>query len=270
MQLLSFLIFYNVLQCFFPTTKSLTISLQSLFPNETIALQWLEKQNSFNSVMDSGLFEYCLKKSWIATLKSFIDTWSHNDDFIKEAEKQLETLRKNNQKITNYIESKVTATRRNTFHKNAPLTVVSPAFQWAQSNSSIYIQIKLSYRWSSPGALSVHHENITLNSTSVLFSGIGKHSTVEKHYILKLPLYNTIDVEKSTWLWGSVGKLSMTLKKAEEGLWPTLLNSSAKMPNMHVWLDMQDALQQKSNEKHTKLPKVSQTSNTQKSTQEEL
>uniref|UniRef100_A0A0G4F358 CS domain-containing protein n=1 Tax=Chromera velia CCMP2878 TaxID=1169474 RepID=A0A0G4F358_9ALVE len=121
------------------------------------------------------------------------------------------------------------------------IQVMSPAFQWAQSADSIFLNIKFSFRWSAPGALSVENEVIEANGSSFYFAGIGTHSHVKKKYELKLDLFSEVDSKVVEWSFGSVGKLTVTLRKREKRKWKRLLkDANQKISNMSVWWDMKE------------------------------
>lgn len=118
--------------------------------------------------------------------------------------------------------------------------IVSPAFQWAQSPDHVFLNIKFGYRWSSPGALSVDDERVEINATNFFFRGVGEHSHIKKEYQLSLDLYEAVDAENSEWSFGSVGKLSVTLKKATKSYWKRLTLQNKKIANMQVWWELKE------------------------------
>eukprot|EP00923_Selenidium_pygospionis_P055201 GHVN01096247.1.p1 GENE.GHVN01096247.1~~GHVN01096247.1.p1 ORF type:complete len:195 (+),score=18.52 GHVN01096247.1:41-625(+) len=78
---------------------------------------------------------------------------------------------------------------------HAEVSEISPAFQWAQSSTSIFFQIKFGYRWSSPGALSVQNETVTVTPTKFEFDGIGSGSFSKTRYRLTLDLFGDVEAE---------------------------------------------------------------------------
>lgn len=215
--------------------------------SENDALAWTKSLDSHEAILSSGVIEKGVAEGWLNLMDDLVRRSSAKDGTVVARilrtsllgiQHQIATLLR----VLDTVES-VEKTPDVVRTTAAPEIIrVSPAFQWAESDTHIYLQVKLSYRWSSPGALSVQQENVTLTPTHVAFSGIGRHSTVQKYYALDLPLFSTIVPEESDWTWGSVGKLSITLKKEAFGRWPRLLNSTLKVSNMHVWLEMEDKL----------------------------
>lgn len=120
---------------------------------------------------------------------------------------------------------------------------VSPAFQWAQNDTSIFLTIKYTVRWNAPGALEVTEPAVTMVDNIFNFTGLGKHSNNKYRYTLSLTLFDNINPQVSSWNAASVGKLTVTLRKNWARKWPRLLaNKKSKISNMHVWMEMQEKL----------------------------
>eukprot|EP00930_Biecheleria_cincta_P016887 TRINITY_DN1358_c1_g1_i1.p1 TRINITY_DN1358_c1_g1~~TRINITY_DN1358_c1_g1_i1.p1 ORF type:complete len:647 (+),score=138.53 TRINITY_DN1358_c1_g1_i1:67-2007(+) len=120
---------------------------------------------------------------------------------------------------------------------------VSPAFQWAQNDTCIFLTIKYTVRWNAPGALEVTEPSVNMTANLFNFSGLGKHSNNKYRYFLSVSLFDNIDSDLSTWSAASVGKLSVTLRKRWARKWPRLLgDKKTKIGNMHVWMEMQEKL----------------------------
>jgi len=125
---------------------------------------------------------------------------------------------------------------------NKEETVVNCAFQWAQRPDFVYLNVKYSSRIDGPvTVLNVDNEVVTFTNESFSFEGIGRQKP--KKMQLKLSFHKEIDPSRSTWSFGSVGRLSITLAKVETQTWPQLLAKSAAKPkNMHAWYDRQTVL----------------------------
>ena len=121
---------------------------------------------------------------------------------------------------------------------------VSPAFQWTQNDSSIFILLKYSRRFNAPGAIDVSDFNCTFTNTSLYFSAVGGHSGKRFEYALVLDFFDYIDPEKSSWSVGSVGKVSLTIPKRMISRWPRLLSGTEKIDNMHYWMDYGEKMEQ--------------------------
>jgi len=124
--------------------------------------------------------------------------------------------------------------------QHADIQRISCAFQWAQSPSQVFLSIKYSYKWNSPGALSLESEEVSISPRHFHFSGEGQQSHSHKRYFLDLDLYDTVSQQNSSWSFGSVGRLMVTLTKEKDAIWPRLTQSTDKIANMHVWWEMKE------------------------------
>jgi hypothetical protein len=82
---------------------------------------------------------------------------------------------------------------------------VSPAFQWAQNDTSIFINMKLTRRWNAPGALEVAEPNVTFKNDGMWFTGVGEHSGKKFSYELYVDFFDYVDPALSRWSVASVG-----------------------------------------------------------------
>jgi len=102
---------------------------------------------------------------------------------------------------------------------------VSPAFQWAQNDSCIFLTIKYTVRWNAPGALEVTDPVVNMSHNMFNYTGLGKHSNNKYRYSLSLSMFDAILASSSNWNAASVGKLSVTLRKkwprSGRGCWRT-------------------------------------------------
>lgn len=120
---------------------------------------------------------------------------------------------------------------------------VSPAFQWAQNDTCVFLTVKFTVRWNAPGALEVSDPSVNISDATFNFTGHGKHSNNKYFYSLSLELFDRISSTHSQWSAASVGKLSVTLRKKWPRKWPRLLgNKKTKIGNMHLWMEKQDQL----------------------------
>jgi len=125
--------------------------------------------------------------------------------------------------------------------KYAVAQLVNPSFRWAQNNTSVFLNVKYSTRWNAPGAVEVNNAMCDFTKGSFNFTGIGEHSNLKYKYELALDLFDYIIPEKSTWSAGSVGRLSIILRKKWARKWQRLLvDKKQKISNMHVWTEYQD------------------------------
>ncbi|CAN0052255.1 unnamed protein product [Ectocarpus sp. 6 AP-2014] len=128
---------------------------------------------------------------------------------------------------------------KSALEKGKPMQSISPAFEWAQSGDWVYINAKMSHKLDAPATLNVISEGVEMEERSLKFAAARDH----KRFSLDLSLHDAIDPEPSTISFGSVGRVTFTLKKAKGGVkWPKLLADGQKKPavNMHVWWTKQE------------------------------
>ncbi|CAN0080294.1 unnamed protein product, partial [Ectocarpus sp. 4 AP-2014] len=127
---------------------------------------------------------------------------------------------------------------KSALEKGKPMQSISPAFEWAQSGDWVYINAKMSHKLDAPATLNVISEGVQMEERSLKFAAARDH----KRFSLDLSLHDAIDPEPSTISFGSVGRVTFTLKKAKGGVkWPKLLADRQKKPvNMHVWWTKQE------------------------------
>jgi hypothetical protein len=120
---------------------------------------------------------------------------------------------------------------------------ISPAFQWAQSPDSVFLNVKFAHRWDAPATL-----GCSVDSFVVVEQWVNVSAACEakrKRFLLSLDLHAPVDAERSSWASAAVGRATLTLRKAENSSWPNLLDSDApRLANMHVWWDKRKAHEQ--------------------------
>jgi hypothetical protein len=113
--------------------------------------------------------------------------------------------------------------------------VVRCSFQWAQNSSAIFLSVKFSHRWSSPGALKVHDEKAKVSACCFNFSAAGEHSQLRKNYALDLAFFRDVDSKRWSWQLASAGRMTVEIAKKAPMKWPRLLAAKEKPGNMAVW-----------------------------------
>eukprot|EP00811_Abedinium_folium_P037051 NODE_9701_length_1404_cov_8.700861.p1 GENE.NODE_9701_length_1404_cov_8.700861~~NODE_9701_length_1404_cov_8.700861.p1 ORF type:complete len:407 (-),score=125.53 NODE_9701_length_1404_cov_8.700861:154-1374(-) len=117
---------------------------------------------------------------------------------------------------------------------------ISPAFQWAQNSSHVFLQVKFAQRWNAPGALEVEDTRVAVSDCCFSFKGVGEHSMIRKEYKLMLQFLEPVLEAGSAWHFAAAGRLTVTIQKARARKWERLLRSENVQPeNMGVWQDMQ-------------------------------
>jgi len=122
---------------------------------------------------------------------------------------------------------------------------VSPASQWAQNSTHIFLAVKFAQRWNAPGALEVENETVEISECCLNFTAFGEHSFIRRRYRLSFELFRPLLPKASSWSLASVGRMSVTLSKAKAANWPRLLSSGAGTApkNLGIWRDMKEKWQ---------------------------
>jgi hypothetical protein len=81
--------------------------------------------------------------------------------------------------------SKELASLKTTIESSLPISTINPAFQWAQSPSEIFLNVKFAHKLDAPATLNVEAQNVSLDSTSLAL----KASNGRKLFVLDLELY---------------------------------------------------------------------------------
>ena len=111
---------------------------------------------------------------------------------------------------------------------------IPPAYEWAQSVDQVFLQVKWAHKLDAPATLGCKPEPPAFGADSVAF----RAECQRKAFALQLQLWGNVSVEQCTWASASVGRASVTLRKAADGPWPRLLKGSARPPGQHIWWDM--------------------------------
>lgn len=116
---------------------------------------------------------------------------------------------------------------------------IAPAFEWAQSPDSVFINVKFSHKLDTPATLGCEASAPVFEKNTVAF--VAECEEKQKTFQLELTTYNDIVPEESYWTSSSVGRATLTLKKARAGEWPRLIRNNKTRPNnMHVWWAMKE------------------------------
>eukprot|EP01067_Filipodium_phascolosomae_P006280 Filipodium_phascolosomae@DN4538_c0_g1_i1.p1 len=180
--------------------------------------------------------ETAIKKGWwLLAQKLILQAHADKriDSVIEVVRRTVAYVRKNSDELIRLLDK-----------RHSELIIVSPAFQWAQSRGSLFLNIQFASRWNSPGALAVTEKNVTITDDEFYFSGIGEHSHTRKMYKLNFKLYSNVTVSESSYSFGSVGKLSVTLVKDKPRRWPRVTLATERISNMGVWWEMAEKYSQ--------------------------
>ncbi|SOV10884.1 co-chaperone p23 [Plasmodium sp. gorilla clade G2] len=198
------------------------------FPNEQLASSFFESHKNYRVTKEDIIDG--IEKCWFNITDYLISQSIKQDNDFSNDVKTTVTAMKNK------MDQLLTAS-----YSNKKIDTVNASFQWAQSPDYIFLNIKFSHRWSSPGALKVKDEKIVSKKNNFSFSALSNDSnSVTKKYIVDLTLLDNIIESETKYNFASVGKVVVTLKKEKKKIWNRLLLSKEKYPNMQVWWDMKE------------------------------
>lgn len=91
------------------------------------------------------------------------------------------------------------------------------------------MNLKFAHKLDAPATLGVTVDAVDMDGDRVTLRG---STTGRKAFVLDLQLWGDIEAEGSTWSLGSVGRCTLTLRKAAAApaKWPTLLADGVKLP----------------------------------------
>lgn len=115
---------------------------------------------------------------------------------------------------------------------------IPPAFEWAQSVDSVFVNVKWAHKLDTPATLGCEAHEPAFAARRLVFRATCREK--RKAFTLALDLNGDIVPENCTWANAAVGRASLTLRKATEKPWPRLLNGTKKPGNMHSWWSMQE------------------------------
>ena len=119
--------------------------------------------------------------------------------------------------------------------------IVTPATQWAQSMSEIFLEIKFSHRHDSPGCLEVNNLNINIFNNTILLNAECVLGDIPIRFELNFSCLYEFKNNQSTVNAGSVGRYQLKLKKKEDKYWSRLLKNEEDTPtNLRTWFEMKN------------------------------
>eukprot|EP00746_Dinoflagellata_sp_MGD_P000242 gnl/MRDRNA2_/MRDRNA2_100435_c0_seq1.p1 gnl/MRDRNA2_/MRDRNA2_100435_c0~~gnl/MRDRNA2_/MRDRNA2_100435_c0_seq1.p1 ORF type:complete len:422 (+),score=116.41 gnl/MRDRNA2_/MRDRNA2_100435_c0_seq1:101-1366(+) len=118
---------------------------------------------------------------------------------------------------------------------------VTPASQWAQNSTHVFMQVKFAQRWNAPGALEISNNTMEFTDCCMDFEAYGEHSMILRRYSLSLKFLEKIVPKESSWHLAAAGRMTITMKKAKVANWGQLVHPSTEAPkNLGTWRDMRD------------------------------
>ena len=126
------------------------------------------------------------------------------------------------------------------FEAKATVQTVSPAFVWAQSPDKMFMDIKFAHRFDSPGCLDIKEDTVEFEKNRLIFQGKCVQSGNKINYSLDLALFKEIDPEASTFQRTSVGRMQVTLVKANAPIAWDKIQKGKKLNNWGIWWEMKE------------------------------
>lgn len=118
---------------------------------------------------------------------------------------------------------------------------VSPAMQWAQNSTHVFVAVKFCARWNAPGALEVENETVAFSGCCFNFTAFGEHSFIRRRYHLSFELFRPISAAASSWFFASAGRVTVVIAKSSAANWPRLFSVAETQPkNLGIWRDMRE------------------------------
>ena len=199
--------------------------------NETDLINKIE--TNFEKIKNTSLncIESLLRTSNYKTLEKYVKLLNSNGiRFRENLSNTINSLQKKLEEIMNKYK----------FNEN-DYQIVSPAFQWAQSLSTIFIEVKFAHRHDSPGCIEINNLNIDINSNNIRLIAYCISTDIPIKFDLNLNCLFDFDKEKSSFSSGSVGRYQLNLKKKEVKYWERLLfDSKESFANMKTWYEMRN------------------------------
>ena len=121
--------------------------------------------------------------------------------------------------------------------------IISPAFKWAQNLNEIFIEIKFSHRFDSPGCIEIKNLKVSILKNTVNLIGYCVLGDIPIKINFKIETLYDIDYQNSNHgFFGLVGRYQFTLKKKiSNKYWEKLLSKNNPVfTNMGIWFEMKE------------------------------
>jgi len=188
-----------------------------------------------------ALIRLCVSQSWWTAARELISRMHVQGTLAPSLEQEVSKLMGEFKRSADDLAAYADATYRG---QTKGLDEVHCAIQWAQNSTAIFLGVKYTARWNSPGAIEVVDVSVNITPCCFVLEGFGHHSSIRKRYMVNLELYQDLLPESSSWSAASVGRLTATLQKAKGSVkWPRLVKGKEKHASKsHIgkWLDMEE------------------------------
>eukprot|EP01029_Cantina_marsupialis_P011963 TRINITY_DN2646_c0_g1_i2.p1 TRINITY_DN2646_c0_g1~~TRINITY_DN2646_c0_g1_i2.p1 ORF type:complete len:353 (+),score=138.17 TRINITY_DN2646_c0_g1_i2:43-1101(+) len=203
------------------------------FPSEKEAIEFINDSNwkteSLVELLSAENVQSSMERGWFSLTKEIIRLAKENEKDVSTAVYQTSSkIKKELKQIQNLLQN---ASKKG----NKP---ISPAFQWAQSGDSIFLNVKTAHKIDAPSTIGCETEIQKFESKKMEL--LVNCKSAGKKFGLNLDLFDEIDAESSKITSTSVGRINIVLKKAKTSVWKRLLQSHKKLNNMGVWWSLRE------------------------------
>jgi len=204
------------------------------FKDDQSATKYVEQNSAIVAQVAPADIAALVERGWFSAARQLV-TASHGSEDKKQQELIASAVRQETASLKHQCDNLL-----ETLTVQKEIGSVNCAFQWSQNRSHLFLNVKFSHRWSSPGCLKVKNNQISATDRFFNFSADGEHSGLKKRYRLDLHLYSSVVGKKLTWHMASVGHMTAIVGKKKHDRWPRLLSSPEKPKNMAAWSDMDE------------------------------
>lgn len=215
------------------------VALLRELPDEGAAVAALRESQAAVATCDPEEAAWLVEQGWWGAARALV-TASHREASTKQVQAIETAVRREVGHLKRKADDLLLALSPQDSNK---IGVVRCAFQWAQNSTAVFLSVKFAHRWSSPGALKVHNETLSVSPCCFNFSAEGEHSQLRKRYSLDLQLYSEAEPAHWNWQLASAGRFTAEIQKKAPAVWPQLSHGKDKSGSM-VWESMQQRYKQ--------------------------
>jgi hypothetical protein len=113
---------------------------------------------------------------------------------------------------------------------------LEPAFQWAQSASAVFVNVKFAHKLDAPACIDLFDQKHQIEDAKIHVFAACK----DKTFALELDLFADVNAANSSFALTSVGRGTFTLNKNVPRRWTRLLRQTGRPKNMHIWFEKQE------------------------------
>jgi len=204
-------------------------------PSEEAVLEALAKPDFDLASVDAEDVTQLVHKGWHEAVRAIVKRSQGGSE--EEVQQVASQVRQAVKTARNHLDDLIRALDRN----YGRAVDVSPAMQWAQNSTHVFIAVKFAQRWNAPGALQVENETVAFSSCCFNFTAFGEHSLIRRRYHLSFELFLPAVSAASSWSWAAAGRMTVIVAKAKAANWPRLYRDATATPkNLGIWRDMRE------------------------------